>query len=191
MTRVEFAKAMAYVGTATGKPLNTEGLEVYFDLLGDLDYGVLMLACKRVLFEHPWATFPSVAELRQAAVDAVRGQVSELSEAEAWAIAWRVIADTDPEVDGSFVRACQRAKAPPLVVEAVQAMGLTSMCYGDEPVGVIRGQFLKTFGQLAGRERRLALLPQSLRKSIESNRSEAPRALPRAELTGIGEMPGN
>ncbi len=63
VTRTEFTKAMAYVGTAIGKPPTADQLEVYFDLLGDLDYGVLMLGVKRVLLEHRWANFPTVATI--------------------------------------------------------------------------------------------------------------------------------
>jgi hypothetical protein len=174
--RTEFTRAMAYVGTATGKPLSGDALEVYFDLLGDLEYATLMLAVKRVLVEHRWANFPTVAELRQAAVETLRGEASELSESEAWAMAWRIVGDTDPEVEGSFTRACDKASAPPLVIEAVRSMGLNPLCYGHEPVGVLRGQFLKTYGQLAGRERRLALLPPAVRAGLAEIRAR--RMLP-------------
>ncbi len=170
MNPVEFAKIIAYIGVACGKPLTAEAQVVYFDLLGDLPADVFQLAAKRVLMEHRWATFPSVAELRQAASESVRGEVKELASAEAWAMAWWIIGNCDPEMDGSFERACKRAKAPPLVVESVRSMSLAGMCYGDEPVGVIRGQFLKVFEQLQGRDRRLALLPPSVKEAITSRR---------------------
>jgi len=115
--------------------------------------------------EHKWATFPSIAELREAAAETQRGTVKELSPAEAWAIAWRIAANTDPEIDGSFARASK--DAPPLVLEAIRAFGLLDLCYGKEPVGVIRGQFLRVFEQLAARERRRALLPAALTQAIE------------------------
>jgi hypothetical protein len=178
MTRSEFAMAMAYVGTAMAKPLSAEAHEVYFELLGDLNYQTLMVAVKRVLLEHRFPTFPSVAELRQAAAETIRGEAVELSECEAWGKAWQIVGDTDPEVEGSFERACRRAKAPPLVVEAIVTMGLNAMCYGDEPVGVVRGQFLKVFAQLAARERRLALLPPALRTALSDIRDRP--ALPAA-----------
>lgn len=173
MTRSEFAQVMGYIGTACGKPLSADGHEVYFDLLGDLAFDVLQTAARRVLLEHRWASFPSVAELRAAAVETAAGQVSELSEGEAWALAWRIAADTDPEVQGNFERACQRAKAPPLVVRAITIFGLNDLCYGKEPVAVLRGQFLKVFGQLQGRERRAALLPAAVKAAIVE-RSERP-----------------
>src|SRR5262249_4373334 len=139
----------------------------------DLPLDVLKLAAKRVVLEHRWATFPTVAELRAAAAETMQGQVAELSPAEAWAIAWRVVGSTDPEVEGSFQRASKGV--PPLVVEAIRAFGLNSLCYGKEPVGVVRGQVLKVYEQLAAREQRTALMPASVRAAIE----------------GIGKLPEN
>ncbi len=99
MTRSEFAKTAAYVGTATGKPLSPEGMEVYFDMLKDLPPDVFLIGAKRVLVEHKWATFPSIAELRSAAVDSMRGEISELSGGEAWHLAWSAVARIDLEVE--------------------------------------------------------------------------------------------
>lgn len=176
MTRDEFAQVTAYIAIGCGKDLTTEALEVYFDLLGDLPFEVAKTAAWRVLTEHKYATFPSIAEIRAAAVDTARGQVSELSEAEAWAVAWKIAGDTDPEIPGSFHRACERHKAVPLVVEAVRAFGLQAICYGQEPVGVVRGQFLKVFGQLAARDRRAALLPPGTHAALKDIRDR--RAVP-------------
>src|SRR5262249_5871634 len=122
MTRPEFLAVIGYVAAGIGKALPAESLEVYFDCLGDLPLDVLKLAAKRVVLEHRWATFPTVAELRAAAAETMQGQVAELSPAEAWAIAWRVVGSTDPEVEGSFQRASKGV--PPLVVEAIRAFGL-------------------------------------------------------------------
>lgn len=186
MTAGEFFEIMAYIGVGCGKELAPKSLEVYFDLLGDLPRETLALAAKRVVLEHPWATFPSIAELRAAAVETIRGEVSELCPAEAWRIAWAVAGSTDPEIDGSFSRACKRHDAPPAVVEAIRTFGLPSLCYGDEPVGVVRGQFLKVFEQLAARDKRLALLPPRLAESIESKGK--PIAAPVLQaLAGIGK----
>lgn len=170
MTNTEFAEIIGYITAGCGKPLSVDAQVVYFDLLGDLPAELLQLAARRVLAEHKYATFPSVAELRQAAVESSRGEVKELSGAEAWAMASWIAANTDPELDGSFERSCKRAKASPLVVEAVRSMGLLDLCYGKEPVGVIRGQFLKVFDQLQGRDRRAALLPPTVLDQIEARR---------------------
>lgn len=166
MTREEFARVVAYLTAATDRELALDRLEVYFDLLGDLSYETLLTAAKRVALEHRYATFPSVAELRAAAVATARGEVAALSPAQAWELAWRVVRNTDPEIEGSFQRATRGV--PPLVVEAIMAYGLQSLCYGAEPVGVVRGQFLKIFEQLASRCSREALLSTAIRREIEA-----------------------
>lgn len=171
MTREEFAQVTAYIAVGCGKDLSPEAHEVYFDLLGDLPFEAMKTAARRVLIEHKWATFPSVAELRQAAVETTRGEVKELCPAEAWATAWWIVGNCDPEVEGSFDRACRRAKAPPVVVEAIRSMSLTDLCFGDSPVGVIRGQFFDVFEQLQARERRTALLPPAVLNDIRERQA--------------------
>jgi hypothetical protein len=190
VTREEFGRVIAYITAGTSKTLSPDSLEVYFDLLGDLRFEVLLAAAKRVMLEHPWATFPSVAELREAAVGALRGKISGLSPAEAWDKAWAAAARIDPEVEGSFDRAIAKTKVPPLVVEAMRAFGIYSLCCGQDPVSVMRGQFMKIYEQLAARDERLALMPPSVKQAIESVGKE-PQKLPgkvakAIESIGIG-----
>ena len=183
MTRSEFLRVTTYLAVGSGKALSADSLEVYFDCLADLPFDVFALAAKRVLMEHRFATFPSIAELREAAAATQQGQVQEMTAAEAWAIAWGVAANTDPEVAGSFARAS--ANCPAVVLEAIRCFGLTALCYGTEPVGVVRGQFMKMFEQLAGRRKRVALLPPALTKEIEATGRRGPELLGNM-LAGIG-----
>lgn len=195
MTRTEFVKCVAYLTAGSGKALAAESLEVYFDCLKDLTADIMATACKRVLMEHKFATFPSIAELREAAAETSRGEVKALASAEAWAIAWKVAGATDPEVDGSFERAYRGV--PAIVVDAIQAYGLCDLCYGKEPVGVVRGQFLRIFEQLAAREKRKALMPPKLAREIEAAGKAPPAIEPsgkisdqaRELLNGIGTSP--
>jgi hypothetical protein len=177
MTREEFGKVVAYIATAIDKELSKDRLKVYFDLLGDLSFEVLLTAARRVVLEHPWATFPSVAELRSAAAETIQAQVSATSPAEAWSLAWAATARIDPESEGSFERAVEKLKVPPLVVEAMRAFGVQALCYGKEPVGVVRGQFMDIYEQLLARDKRRALMPGPLKQAIESAGKE-PQKLP-------------
>lgn len=68
MTRMEFMQVAAYIGVGCGKPLEREALEVYFDLLGDLPVASLRAAAKDVLLKRKWSSFPTVAELHEAAI---------------------------------------------------------------------------------------------------------------------------
>lgn len=181
MTRMEFANSMAFIAAAIQKPLPKESAEVYFELLGDLPLEALQLAAKRVVLEHRWATFPTVAELREAASDILRGQLSSISAAEAWAAAWQAAGRIDLDVAGSADRAL--AKVPPLVQAAMKAYGIPDLCHGKEPVTVVRSQFMKMFDQLAAKATRQALLPASMQEAITA------RSQPLPLLTNIGAEP--
>ena len=175
MSRFEFAQVMAYIAAAIGKPLSAEATEVYFELLGDLPLEVLHVTAKRVVLEHKWATFPTVAELREAAAETMLGEIKGLSPAEAWAMAWKAAGRIDLETEGSLERAC--AGLPPLVVEAMRAFSLPALVYGKEPVGIVRAQFVRMFEQLQARAHRQALLPDGLKRQIAAIGQE-PAALP-------------
>jgi hypothetical protein len=182
MSKPEFVSVMVYISAATGKEISEETARVYFDLLGDLPVDVLQMAAKRVVLEHPWATFPSAAELRQAAVEILQGRISEISPAEAWQLAWEATGKIDPEVNGSIETAC--AKLPPIVFDAMKTFGINALCYGRDPIGVVRGQFMTIFEQLAARDRRQALFPVRLQESILAR---LPKPVAGA-LTEIGKM---
>lgn len=164
MTREEFVRVTNYITAGCGKHLGPESLEVYFDLLGDLDAPTLLVAAKRVLLRHKFPTFPTIAELREAATLTQAGEVTSLSSAEAWSLAWDAAARTDPEITGSFERAT--AGLPPLVVRAMRAFGVNALCYGSEPITVIRAQYMRVYEQLAAREREAAVLPAATKRAI-------------------------
>lgn len=175
---------MAYLEVGCGKPLGEAALSVYFDCLGDLPADVLRLAAKRVVLEHRWATFPSIAELREAAALTQRGEVRGMSPGEAWSLAWHAIANCDPEIELRGGAKDALGKLPPLVAEAVRAMGVLPLCYGQEPVAVIRGQFMRVYGELAARQTRTDLLPAATRTAIAAAPATAQVA---GLLNGIGE----
>lgn len=162
MTRIEFAKIMAYITAGCGKPLAESSLEVYFDLLGDLPADVLLTAAKRVLMEHVWATFPSVAELREAAAQTAQGSVQPMSGGEAWQLAYAAVRKIDPEIEGSTER--HTKGLPSLVVEALRDFGIPAMITADP--NFARPQFIKIFDALAAREHRHALLPASVKTAV-------------------------
>jgi hypothetical protein len=184
MSDPEFAAVMAYLEAACGVQLPENSLDVYYDLLGDLDVRVLQCAAKRVALEHPWHTFPSAAEIRQAASETLRGQLNELSPAEAWQEAWSAVSVIDLDIPGSLQRVCERV--PPLVVQAMKAFGIPALVCGKEPVAVVRAQFLKIYEQLAARDRRVALLPASVRQMVEAIGKEKAIGF---KLKLIGGMP--
>jgi hypothetical protein len=160
---------MTWLSVAIGKPIAASELEMgprleaYLELLGDLPFDVFRIATRRVAVAHPWATFPSIAELRQAAADTLQGNVKAMSGGEAWQLAWRAAAKIDPEVEGSTTRACK--DLPSLVVEAMKSFGIVALCNADP--NFARPQFIKIFESVAERDNRHALLPRSVKKAID------------------------
>ena len=176
MTAKDFATVMAYLEAGINQPLPKNRAEVYWDLLKDLPVDVMRTAAKRVLLEHQWSTFPSVAQLRQAASETILGQVAELPPAEAWAQAWNAVGRIDPEIQGPYIMngkeypsqtAAIMDSLPLLVAKTINAYGIRALTHGQEPIGVIRGQFLKMFDQITTKHKRLALMPPALQKEIE------------------------
>lgn len=178
MTDVEFAEVVGFLSAGCGKLLTAEQQVVYFDLLGDLPAETLWRAARQVLLTHRYATFPLVAELRDAATKSALGDAAEMPASEAWGIAWRAIGRIDPEVDGSIERAL--AKVPPAVRKVIIDLGVADLCYGKESVGIVRSQFIKAYEQTVARARRRALLPPKARDKVEPGQAVS------GALEGIG-----
>lgn len=181
MTREEFGRVVAYITAATGKALEANRLEVFFDLLGDLPFDVLLSASRRVCLEHPWNTFPSVAEIRAAAVLSQRGDLTDISPSQAWEMAQKFRERFDPDIQGEYVIVLEGKrttypsqfhylthKLPKSVVAAIRTFGPLSLSVGDEPTGVLRAQFMETYQQIVASERREAILPEPLKREIEA-----------------------
>ncbi len=161
MTRAEFVNITAYITAAIDKPLTPDRAEVYYDLLGDISADIFQLAAKQVVLNHKWNTFPSAAELREACTDIASG--GRLSSADAWAIAWGVTGRIDPEIPHTME---VLNHVHPLIRKAMETFGINPLCYGKEPVGVARAQFMKIYEQLAEAENRRKLLPPALWAAI-------------------------
>ena len=168
MTKIEFAKVIAFIGSATNQSTEETRVEVFFELLGDLPASVFQAAAKKVVLNHKWATFPSVAELREACVEIMQGNVARLSSGEAWDLAWKSVGRIDPEQSHTLAIL---DKLPPLVSRAISCFGLPALCYGKEPIGVVRGQFMKIYEQLDTTDKQRALLPGKLVEQIEERSS--------------------
>lgn len=190
MTPEEFGKIINYLESAVGRPIDASGktaalarMEVFYDLLHDLPFEVMQTAARRVAIEHPWPTFPSVAELRAAAVETMRGQIKEMSSAEAWNMAWLAAGKIDLEIEGSVERAC--SQLPDLVFEAMQSFGISALACGKEPITVVRAQFTKIFDQLASRDKRVNLFPEAIKNTITSRGSAPPSILSQLNTIGV------
>lgn len=200
MSNVEFANICAKIALVTGKSLSAEAQAEYFRLLGDLSAKVFQAAADRVAQSHVWATFPSVAEFRQAANALATG---DMTGQEAYAIAREAARRIDPEIRGTYrvylgngkhreypsyaASIFETLKVPAAVVKAIEVYGIHELCNPDSPDGVIRSQFVKIFETIREREQRTAAIPAPVRQML-GEKSDDGELLKKA-LTGIGEMP--
>jgi hypothetical protein len=181
VTKTEFAEVIAFIELAIGKPIDPDPktalarTRVFFELLGDLPVEVLRTSVKRVLNEHKWASFPTPAEIREACALTQHGKQAELSAAEAWSLAWKAVGAHDPDLHGAYMYggvtyesqwACITRNYPPRVIEAIHSFGVSALVSCKDPVGVLRGQFMKIYDQLAARDMRLALLSEPVKQEI-------------------------
>lgn len=180
MTSIEFAEIIAEIVVAIQKPLPKESAHVYFKYLADLDVETFRCAAATVILEHKWNTFPTVAELREAAVNARSGSAANMPASVAWAMAWRAAGQIDPDFCGEFVvfkngeRVTYPSQTdyvldglPASVVVTMKTFGIGRLIAADEPIGVLQAQFCQTYTGLLTVAKREALLPEKLRHDID------------------------
>lgn len=127
------------------------------ELLSDIPFEVAKTAIVKVLVTTKF--WPTVAEIREAAVSLTSPQI--LSPAEAWALV-----EQANDRYGYYKPIEGMQSLPPAVQEAVKAMGgFREVCASENP-GVTRGQFLKMYEQFAAREKEMAVLPANVRELI-------------------------
>ncbi len=168
VTRFEFAAIVAYLEAATGKSPAAETVAVYWDLLHDLPADTLRRAARRVALEHAWATFPSAAEIRRAAVAPPGDQPSAW---DAWGLVRLAVGRY-----GLSRGADALAGLPALAKRACEAIGWADLCDATEGA-VVRAQFVRCYDALAESEVRRALLAPVTAAAL-------PEARPRGALPG-------
>lgn len=135
-----------------------EKTNLWFELLGDIDFQVAKIAVSKLILENTFS--PAIAEIRKQAVEVSRPYT--LSAAEALGEVRKAI------IEFGHVRPTEALESmSPLTREAVQYIGWSNICLSEEP-GVERGQFLRIYEQLRKREEDQALLPESLKEQIKA-----------------------
>lgn len=132
--------------------ISDETVEAYADELDDMPLVAVMTGIKTLARSSRF--FPSVAEIREAAVLGPLGQ--DLAD-EAWvevkAEARRVGFNRPPVFSGGRFLPAEAPKfSSPLIAAAANAVGWELVCNGDDSQGFIRSQFLKAFKALVERE---------------------------------------
>lgn len=132
--------------------LAADTLPIWHRLLLDIPDVNLMAAAIRHVTENKWP--PSVAELRNAAFDAVEPE--RLTAGEAWQQVCRNIRRF-----GFYAQQEAKAAMPPLLWRCVESLGgYDYLCRSEEPMAD-RAHFIRIYEQIAERERQTArMLPE-------------------------------
>ncbi len=163
MTREEFyslAQAMKTYYPKENLLPTKESLELWYDMLQDLDYRIACASLKKFVATNKFA--PTIADIREGAVQIM--QPDQLNEAEAWSLVSAALRKS------TYYAQEEYEKLPPMVQKAVgSALQLRNWAM-DEKFNeeVARSNFMKTYRTLADREREDARLPQNVRAFIQT-----------------------
>lgn len=161
MTQNETARILAVIAAANPRfQVDEKGmtLKVWHELLGDLDYNIVQLAVKKLILEMPYP--PAIADVRKRAVEVMTPPEDRIDASEAWGEVMQAI-----RLYGYYREAEALKSMSPKAAKVVRWMGWREICLSEEP-GVVRGQFLKMYQQVAEREQKERLLPYEIRDDI-------------------------
>lgn len=160
MTKNEFKVCLAILEAATGKPFQSNQMDVWYSLLGDLPADALANAIKRCLLTMESNWLPPIATLRRMATESTYG-VQELPE-EAWAKvtqAMRQIGYPNPEKAKQFLG--------PVIWEAVRGMGgWVTLCDMDAPLTTMFAQFRDGWLRATARATQMQSLTEDVRPVV-------------------------
>lgn len=158
VTKSETSKLLAILAAAYPRfEVDELKIQVWHEMLSDLDYQIAQMAAKKCISEQKFA--PSIAEVRQAAVDIMTPD--RKTAGEAWGEVQRAVG-----YYGYISEAEALESLSPLVATATRQIGWQQICAATE-MGVVRGQFMKIYEQVERRENERLLLPEGVRQRVD------------------------
>ncbi|PRX15952.1 loader and inhibitor of G40P protein [Orenia metallireducens] len=160
MTKKETSKLLSILAVAYDKfQVDSQGvkLKVWHELLRDIPYQVAQLAAKKLILKSPFP--PVIADIRREVASIATSQ-DKVTATDAWEEVVNAI-----RYYGYYREKEALGSMNSLVARTVRAMGWREICL-ESKIGVIRGQFIKMYGQLLKRKQEEDLLPIELRESI-------------------------
>jgi len=154
MTQAEAAKLLAVVAAAYASfDVDETKVQVWRELLGDLDLDLVSTAVRRHIAASKWA--PTVAEIREEATRLSHPE--QMTAGEAWGAVHEAV-----QRYGYYQPQESLESLPPLVAQAARQIGWSEICL-ETNVGVLRGQFMKVYQAMREREEREEVLPANIR----------------------------
>ncbi len=160
MKKTETIQLLAVISAAYPNMQVTEAtVSIWHELLEDLDFNVALAAVKKLILESPYP--PAISDVRKRAMEIMTPPEEKIDAAEAWGEVEQAI-----RYFGSYREVEALASMSPRVAKVVRWIGWREICLSEEP-GVVRGQFLKMYQQVAEREQKEKLLPKNLQNEIQ------------------------
>ena len=158
MTRAETAKILAVLAASYPKfEVDDVKVQVWYEMLGDLEYSVVNIAIKKLIMQNTFP--PAIAEVRKAVTELMNPE--QVTSSEAWGEVTRAIRNY-----GYYREEEALASMSPITAQLVRYMGWREICMSED-IGVIRGQFLRMYEQIATREQEKQLLSPTMQTEIK------------------------
>ncbi len=161
MVKSEVAKLLAVIAAAYSRfQVDELKQNVWFEMLGDVDYKIAQMAVKKLMLESPFP--PTIADIRKQIAEITTPEKYKISAADAWGEIEQAISKY-----GYYQQSEALDSMSSITRKTVDLIGFRQICLCEEP-GVVRGQFLRMFEQVANKEKQNALLPENLKKQIDA-----------------------
>jgi len=158
MTKGEVAKLLVVLAASYPKfEVDDVKVQVWYEMLGDLDYAVASMAVKKIIMQNTFP--PAIAEVRKAVTELMNPE--QVTSSEAWGEVTRAIRNY-----GYYREEEALASMSPITAQLVRYMGWREICMSED-IGVIRGQFLRMYEQIATREQEKQLLSTTMQTEIK------------------------
>ncbi len=158
MTKKELAKITNAISIAYPRfEATIELLELWYELLGDLDYQVTSIAVKKLLLESPYP--PSISDIRKRATELLNPNAG-ITSADAWGEVMKAISNY-----GSYREEEALNSMSERTRRVVKYLNWKEICMSDK-LGIIRSQFNNMYEQVTQRENNENLLPRNIKQDI-------------------------
>lgn len=164
MDKREFATVVAMLKKLYPKEnILTDGqaIDLWFDMLSDLDHKTVLAALKEWVGTHKWA--PTIAEIREAAAEITYGAIPDWSDG--WDQAMKAI-----HRYGSWDAQSAYREMDDLTAETVRRIGYVNLCL-SENLSVDRASFRQIYTTLAERKKNDRQIAPSVAKLIDQIRN--------------------
>lgn len=158
MTKAECSKLLAILAAGFPKfEVDELKVTVWHEMLSDIDYSVASVAAKKIILEKTFP--PSIAEFREAVTFLTSPQIA--TGIEAWGEVKQAIRKFGYYREEEALESMSESTR-----QTVKHLGWRELCMSEDPEGVIRGQFVRLYEQVAGKEKQQAILPESLKEAM-------------------------